>query len=122
MDKLQELFGSKSNEGIFGMSIKQAVLGLFALWISQYILKILYKTFIWYPLLSHHKNLPGPDRPSYIRGNLGKILESEPGVIHKAWREEHGTAMRYARQSSFGANGLSLIDSSVQWQGKTHDQ
>lgn len=84
------------NEGILGLSLKQAVLGLLGLFIAQYAVKIIYKTFIWYPFLSYHKNLPGPARPSYIRGNLGKILESEPGVIHKAWREEHGTAMRYA--------------------------
>ena len=45
-----------------------------------YALRSLYRTLLWYPYLSSLSALPGPERTSYIRGNIASILKAEPGI------------------------------------------
>lgn len=56
---------------------------LFAGVAAYYVLSGLYKTFIYFSFISPYKNLPGPARQSYLRGNLKPIFEEEPGVAHQ---------------------------------------
>lgn len=45
------------------------------------------------PLLSPLRDIPGPENPSIIFGNLRQIFEQDPGELHKKWVEAYGSTL-----------------------------
>ncbi|KAK4057130.1 hypothetical protein OIO90_001625 [Microbotryomycetes sp. JL221] len=61
------------------------------------------------PLMSPHRQIPGPKRDSWWAGNIHRIVAEEPSVAHREWSSKYGGVVRY--HLFFGKESLLVTDS-----------
>ncbi|GAA6058942.1 hypothetical protein JCM10212_002894 [Sporobolomyces blumeae] len=71
------------------------------------IVYVSYSLFV-YPSRCSVRHVPGPARDDLLYGNMQRVLDDEPGVVHTQWQEEYGGAVRY--HGILGGQRLVLFD------------